>query len=133
RSRFRPWSRSSASRGLLPRRSLRQARCARARKVCESLSCESALRPLRALLSVCWLLGTLSLEAGVGLAPSVNILGSFFPAWLICIVAGVVLTIVARQVFAAAGWTRFLEPAGLVYPALACLLTFATWLIAFAS
>ncbi len=38
---------------------------------------------------------------GCGVAPSVNILGSFFPAWLICIVAGVVLTILTRQVFVA--------------------------------
>ena len=67
------------------------------------------------------------------LAPSVNILGSFFPAWLLCIVAGIALTVVARQVFVAKGMTRYAAPPGLVYPALACLLTFATWLIVFAS
>jgi hypothetical protein len=67
------------------------------------------------------------------LAPSINILGSFFPAWLICVVAGIALTVVARQVFIATGMTRHVAPAGLVYPSLACLLTFATWLIVFAS
>ena len=69
----------------------------------------------------------------VGFAPSVNILGSFFPAWLLCIVAGIALTVVARQVFVATGMTRHVAPAGLVYPSLAFLLTFATWLIVFAS
>ena len=67
------------------------------------------------------------------LAPSVNILGSFFPAWLLCVVAGVMLTLVARQVFVATGLTRHVAPAGIVYPALAFLLTFATWLVVFAS
>ena len=66
-------------------------------------------------------------------APSVDILGSFFPAWLLCILAGIALTVVARQVFAATGVTRHVAPAALVYPALACFLTFATWLIVFAS
>ena len=64
-------------------------------------------------------------------APSVNILGSFFPAWLICVVTAIALTAVARQVFVATGTTRFVSPAGIVYPALASLLCFATWLIVF--
>jgi hypothetical protein len=34
-------------------------------------------------------------------APSVNILGSFFPAWLISIVVGLVLTAIVRQVLVA--------------------------------
>jgi YtcA-like protein len=67
------------------------------------------------------------------LAPSVDILGSFFPAWLISIVAGIVLTVVARQGLVAARMTHHVEPAGVVYPSLACLLTFATWLLVFAS
>jgi hypothetical protein len=67
------------------------------------------------------------------LAPSINILGSFFPAWLLSIVAGIALTVVARQVFVATGTTDYVAPAELVYPSLACLLTLATWLIVFAS
>jgi hypothetical protein len=67
------------------------------------------------------------------LAPSVNILGSFFPAWLISIVIGVVLTVLIRQVFVATKIDSHLGPAGLVYPSLTCLLTFATWLVLFGS
>ena len=73
----------------------------------------------------------LLLMSGCGLAPSVNILGSFFPAWLISIVTGVVLTVLVRQVFVATKIAPFLRPAGLVYPCLACLLIFATWLVLF--
>ena len=68
---------------------------------------------------------------GCRLAPSVNILGSFFPAWLISIVAGVVLTVLVRQAFVATKIAPYLRPAGLMYPCLAFLLIFATWLVLF--
>src|SRR5262245_28479490 len=79
-----------------------------------------------------WLV-TAMLLPGCRLAPSVNILGSFFPAWLICIVIGVVLAILSRQGFIAMGIAPDLRPAGLVYPCLAGLWIFATWLILFGS
>ena len=68
---------------------------------------------------------------GCGVAPSVNILGSFFPAWFICIVAGVVLTILTRQVFVAMKIAPDVGPAALVYPCLAGVWIFATWLLVF--
>jgi hypothetical protein len=75
----------------------------------------------------------LLLLPGCGVAPSVNILGSFFPAWLICIVIGVVLTILTRQVFVAMKIASDLGPAALVYPCLAALWIFTTWLVMFGS
>ena len=69
---------------------------------------------------------------GCGVAPSVNILGSFFPAWLISIVTGLVLALIAWRVLIATGVAPYLTPAGLVYPCLAALLIFASWLILFA-
>ncbi|HSV08024.1 MAG TPA: YtcA family lipoprotein [Candidatus Binatus sp.] len=69
--------------------------------------------------------------AGCGIAPSVNILGSFFPAWLICIVIGLVITILTLQGFVAMKIASNLGPAALVYPCLAALWTFATWLVLF--
>ena len=73
----------------------------------------------------------LVLTSGCRLAPSVNILGSFFPAGLISIVTGVVLTVLARQVFIATKIAPYLRPAGLVYPCLTSLLIFAAWLVLF--
>ena len=75
-------------------------------------------------------LGALS-ATGCGLAPSVNILGSFFPAWLISIVTGLVLALIAWRVLMATGVAPYLAPAGLVYPCLAALLIFASWLVLF--
>jgi hypothetical protein len=70
--------------------------------------------------------------AGCALSPSVNILGSFFPAWLICIVTGLVLALVVWRVLVATGIAPHLTPPGLVYPCLIALLIFATWLVLFA-
>ena len=68
---------------------------------------------------------------GCALSPSVNILGSFFPAWLISIVTGLVLALVVWRVLVATGVAPHLTPPGLVYPCLAALLIFATWLVLF--
>jgi YtcA family len=81
----------------------------------------------------CLASSSLFLVAGCGFAPSVNVLGSFFPAWLICIVIGMVITIVTRRVFVAMGIESNLGPAVLVYPCLAGLWIFATWLLLFGS
>ena len=77
-------------------------------------------------------LGALTLD-GCALSPSVNILGSFFPAWLISIVTGLVLALIVWRVLIAAGVAPYLTPAGLVYPCLAVLLIFASWLVLFGS
>ena len=70
---------------------------------------------------------------GCGVAPSVNVLGSFFPAWLICIVVGVVLTVLTHRVLVATKIASELRPAALVYPCLVALWIFATWLVVFGS
>jgi len=67
--------------------------------------------------------------AGCSRTPSVDILGSFFPAWLICLAAASLLTALTRLVL-----TRLeirLDLSVLAYPSLAALLTFALWLMLF--
>ena len=71
--------------------------------------------------------------SGCAMPPSVNVLGSFFPAWLICIITGVVLTILTRQVLVATKLASDLGPPALVYPCLAACWIFATWLVVFGS
>jgi YtcA family len=68
---------------------------------------------------------------GCSRAPSFNILGSFFPAWLLCGVLGVALAVVARVVFARTGFEKELSPLIVVYPCLAAFFTFSIWLIFF--
>ena len=77
----------------------------------------------RTLLSLPWLL------SGCSRAPSFDIVGSFFPAWLVCLVIGILLTALARWLLLrqqiAVVWPV------LVYPSLAALFTFLFWLIFF--
>jgi fructose-specific phosphotransferase system IIC component len=84
------------------------------------------LRRLTALLAVGISLGAV---AGCGRAPSFNILGSFFPAWLICMVAGIVLTAIANWVLVR--YKLELPWAILVYPCLAAFFAFTLWLVIF--
>jgi len=62
-------------------------------------------------------------------APSVDILGSFFPAWLICFVVAIFLTASIRLALLRLRIKAALPV--LLYPSLAATLTFALWLIFF--
>ena len=69
------------------------------------------------------------LLAGCSRAPSVDVLGSFFPAWLVCFLVSIVLTAFVRLAL-----LRLRVKAALpilVYPSLAALFTFLLWLIFF--
>ena len=66
-----------------------------------------------------------------GCDPSINFYGSFFPAWIWCILLGVGLTVLLRFVFAALQLERNLGPLVLIYPCLALLLTCVAWLVLF--
>jgi hypothetical protein len=71
------------------------------------------------------------LETGCSRAPSLNILGSFFPSWILCGVIGILLAFCARLLFVRANFEKELSPLILVYPSLAAFFTFATWLVFF--
>ena len=66
---------------------------------------------------------------GCGRAPSFDVLGSFFPAWLACLTLGVVLTACARWLLSRLQIVIALPV--LTYPSLTALLTFAVWLVMF--
>ena len=62
-------------------------------------------------------------------APSVEVLGSFFPAWLVCFIVAIVLTALARLALLRLRVKAALPV--LVYPSMAALFTFLLWLIFF--
>jgi hypothetical protein len=63
--------------------------------------------------------------AGCGRAPSFDILGSFFPAWLVCLSVAILLTVISRALL-----NRYVEIVWpvLIYPSLTAFFTFALWL-----
>lgn|GEM_PF-645566 len=69
------------------------------------------------------------LLAGCSRSPSFDIVGSFFPAWLVCLFLGILLAVIAH-------WLLLRQKIAvvfpvLVYPSLAALFTFLLWLIFF--
>lgn len=62
-------------------------------------------------------------------APSFDIMGSFFPAWLLCIFVGLLLTVAARWLFLRLHIV--IAPPILTFPSLALLFTLALWLASF--
>src|ERR1700722_1476177 len=62
-------------------------------------------------------------------APSRNILGSYFPSWMVCALAGIALALAARAIFKALRIHEELPVPFVVMLAIACTGTFATWLI----
>jgi len=64
-------------------------------------------------------------------SPTLDVLGSYFPAWMVCLILGLVLTSVARQILIGLKLNAQLRPAGLVYLCMMILWTMAVWLICF--
>jgi hypothetical protein len=62
-------------------------------------------------------------------SPTIDILGSYFPAWMICIVSGLTLTLVAHWIVQMCYLKPYLGPAPLVYSCLMIIFTFATWIL----
>jgi hypothetical protein len=62
-------------------------------------------------------------------APSRNILGSYFPSWMVCAIAGIAVAGIARAVFKATGILQELPVPFVVFLAIGCSATFALWLL----
>ena len=62
-------------------------------------------------------------------SPTIDILGSYFPAWMICIVSGLTLTLVSRWIVRAYHLEAYASPAPLIYSCLTIIYTFVTWII----
>lgn len=66
---------------------------------------------------------------GAGCDPILNVEGSFFPGWMVCIALGIALTAIARYGFAHTGLEPHLGPPLLIYSSLGLLLTLVAWLV----
>jgi len=75
--------------------------------------------------------GGATLRQAFSCASEVNILGAFFPAWMISIVLGLVLSALLRAVFVRTGLEPHLGPPALIYPCLVIVLTLSLWLAVF--
>jgi hypothetical protein len=60
---------------------------------------------------------------------TVDILGSYFPAWMVCIVSGLTLTLIAYWIVQLQNLKPYVGPAPLIYSCLMIIFTFATWIL----
>ena len=60
---------------------------------------------------------------------TVDVLGSYFPAWMVCILSGLTLTLIAHWILQLRNLKAYLGPAPLIYSCLMIIFTFATWLL----
>ena len=65
------------------------------------------------------------------MGPQINVIGSFFPSWMLCAIIGIVVTLLARVLLVRVGIDPYVGPRGLVYPSLAVLVTLVLWLAFF--
>ena len=64
-------------------------------------------------------------------APSIDIIGSFFPVWMLCLTIAIILTFVARYFLIRYRLETEVGPPALFYPSVAVLFTCLLWLIFF--
>ena len=89
----------------------------------------SAARNIRPARRVLGLFLPVPLLVGCSRAPSVEVLGSFFTAWLVCFIVAIVMTLLVRFLMAQLRVNVALPI--LMYLGLATFFTFALWLVFF--
>jgi hypothetical protein len=72
-----------------------------------------------------------SVLTGCSRAPSVDILGSFFPIWMVCLSVAVILAFLARKLLVQSKLESHVGPVALFYPSFVVLFSCLLWLIFF--
>jgi len=63
--------------------------------------------------------------------PSINLMGTFFPAWMLCVAIGLLGALVLRRVFVQTEIEPHLGPLPVVYLCLWVVITLTSWLFIF--
>jgi YtcA family len=77
------------------------------------------------------LLGACTLLAGCSHAPNIDIIGSFFPVWMLCLAIAIVLAFIVRLLLIRFRLESEVGPLALFYPCAVLLFTGLLWLIFF--
>ena len=81
-------------------------------------------------LAVSMVVSTL-ISTGCNRAPSVDVLGSFFPVWMVCVIIAVVLVSLLRILMVRLKLEPEVGPLALFYPSAVILFAGLLWLIFF--
>ena len=69
--------------------------------------------------------------AACSYSPTMDLFGSYFPAWMLCAAVGIVASVIIRQILAVAGINDYVVAPLLTYAALAVSATLLAWLLWF--
>ena len=69
--------------------------------------------------------------SGCSYSPTLNLLGSYFPAWMLCAVLGIVAAVIIWRILAIAGIAEYVIAPLLTYAGLALSATLLVWLLWF--
>jgi hypothetical protein len=72
---------------------------------------------------------SIAVMSGCSGSPSRNILGSYFPSWMVCALVGLATALAARVALKASGLLGELPAPLVVLLAIGCATTFALWLV----
>ena len=61
------------------------------------------------------------------MGPQINIIGSFFPSWMLCVLIGIVVALLVRLLLIRTGIDPYVGPPALIYSSLAILVTLVLW------
>ena len=64
-------------------------------------------------------------------SPTLDLFGSYFPAWMLCAVVGILIAVIIRQVLVVAGIGDYVIAPLLTYAGLAVSATLLVWLVWF--
>jgi hypothetical protein len=65
------------------------------------------------------------------MGPTINIIGSFFPSWMLCALIGIVAALLGRRLFIRTGLDPYVGPPVLIYSSLGILVTLVLWVAFF--
>ena len=68
------------------------------------------------------------LLGGCSYSPTVDVLGSYFPAWMLCIIVGLVGTLIVRLLLIGFGIYAHLRLKPVLFSCMAISFTFVVWL-----
>ena len=67
----------------------------------------------------------------IAMGPKINIVGSFFPSWMLCALIGIAAALFGRWLFIRTGLDPYIGPRFVVYSSLAILVTLVLWIAFF--
>jgi hypothetical protein len=67
--------------------------------------------------------------SGCGRAPAIDVIGSFFPAWMVCLIVSIVVASLLRLFLLRRQLEPAIEPVAVFYPCVVILVSCLLWLI----